>query len=319
MKQVGAGTWKFWKVLSTLAGMADVRDNGDDPLATRDTVKDAFQDVIGGGSGKKTKRESRIRAKFQVLKKIKEKGIVLIDVSPFAIFMNGETVIRTNKKTGKEYYTPKYKLSSKEYKAIICAAFETYSGPFLQDVKPKRVLFLGKSLEKAIGKMTIEKVVGSFGGTLLETMIHPSYNKFFGANAALSLQIVRGHAISLGENSMVVNVGSIPTRASRKRKQVMPQDTAIAPERSDDVVDTESDISEPAMFSEGTIVQVEDRCWPGMNKPGGVARVTKMYRVGAAATYDVTYILGGRERQVEAVFISEQKPEKKRRTAKYGC
>jgi hypothetical protein len=314
MKQVGAGTWKFWKVLATLAGMADVRDNGDDPLATRDTVKDAFKDVIGGGSGNKTKRESRIRAKFQVLKKLKEKGIVLIDVSPFAIFMNGETVLRTNKKTGNQYYTPKYKLSSKEYKAIICAAFETYSGPFLQEVKPKRVLFLGKEVEKAIGKTTIEKIVGSFGGTLFETMIHPSYNKFFGANAAASLQKLRGYAMSSREISMVINVTSIPTSASRKRKQVRPQDTASARERSDDVVDTKSDINEPAKFSEGTIVQVQDRCWPGMNKPGGVARVTKMYHVDAATVYDMTYVLGGRERQVEAVFVSEQEPLKKRRT-----
>jgi hypothetical protein len=42
MKQVGTGTWKFWKVLATLAGMADVRNSGDDPLATSDTVKDAI-------------------------------------------------------------------------------------------------------------------------------------------------------------------------------------------------------------------------------------------------------------------------------------
>jgi hypothetical protein len=71
--------------------------------------------------------------------------------------------------------------------------------------------------------------------------------------------------------------------------------------------------SEPNTFSKGTIVRVQDRTWPGVNKPGGVARITKIHREGSVVVYDVAYVLGGREKKVEAVFVLEQEPEKKRR------
>lgn len=82
---------------------------------------------------------------------------------------------------------------------------------------------------------------------------------------------------------------------------------------SEAMVDSVSATSEPATFSKGAIVQVQDRTWPGVNKPGGVARVTKIHRKGTVISYDVAYVLGGREKQVEAVFVSEQEPDKKRR------
>jgi hypothetical protein len=84
---------------------------------------------------------------------------------------------------------------------------------------------------------------------------------------------------------------------------------------SDAMVDhSVSATSEPvAIFSKGAIVQVQDRTWPGVNKPGGVARVAKVHRDGAVISYDVAYVLGGREKRVEAVFVSQQGPDKKRR------
>ena len=62
----------------------------------------------------------------------------------------------------------------------------------------------------------------------------------------------------------------------------------------------------------GTIVQVEDRCWPGINKQGGVGRITKVHLDGGSVLYDVAYVLGGREKKVEAVFVSKQDLEQKR-------
>lgn len=55
-------------------------------------------------------------------------------------------------------------------------------------------------------------------------------------------------------------------------------------------------------LSVGDIVQVEDRTWPGVNKRGGVARITKVHH-DTGVTYDVSYVLGGREKQVDSAFV----------------
>jgi hypothetical protein len=55
------------------------------------------------------------------------------------------------------------------------------------------------------------------------------------------------------------------------------------------------------LFTENEIVEVASRTWPGVNKPGGVGRII---RVGGDSTYDINYILGGRERSVEARYIT---------------
>jgi hypothetical protein len=52
----------------------------------------------------------------------------------------------------------------------------------------------------------------------------------------------------------------------------------------------------------GTIVTVESRTWPGVNKPGGVARIARANEKDG--TYNVAYVLGGKESGVDAVFLS---------------
>ena len=60
----------------------------------------------------------------------------------------------------------------------------------------------------------------------------------------------------------------------------------------------------------GSVVVVEERLWPGMNKPGGVGRVTKIHEpAGAEADgfvkkYDIAYVLGGKEEKVEEEYVS---------------
>mmetsp|Transcript_6972 Transcript_6972/g.7973 ORF Transcript_6972/g.7973 Transcript_6972/m.7973 type:complete len:1665 (-) Transcript_6972:5-4999(-) len=56
----------------------------------------------------------------------------------------------------------------------------------------------------------------------------------------------------------------------------------------------------PGLWSKGTIVNVEPRTWPGMNKPGGVGRIVAINPDGS---YNVAYILGGKESNVEAIFM----------------
>lgn len=60
----------------------------------------------------------------------------------------------------------------------------------------------------------------------------------------------------------------------------------------------------------GSLVVVESRMWPGMNKEGGVGRVTNIYPPegpetdGFVKKYDITYILGGKEEKVEEEYVS---------------
>jgi hypothetical protein len=54
----------------------------------------------------------------------------------------------------------------------------------------------------------------------------------------------------------------------------------------------------------GSTVKVQARMWPGMNKEGGVGRVTKLHNSNGTVYYDIAYVLGGREKNVDAVFVS---------------
>ena len=56
----------------------------------------------------------------------------------------------------------------------------------------------------------------------------------------------------------------------------------------------------PPSLTVGSVVNVQSRTWPGVNKPGGVARIKKVHDdTGTGIKYDVAYILGGRERMVD--------------------
>jgi len=61
------------------------------------------------------------------------------------------------------------------------------------------------------------------------------------------------------------------------------------------------------MFQVGDIVQVQSRTWPGVNKPGGIARITEVFP--ETSSYSVVYILGGREKNVDGLFISSPPEE----------
>jgi len=61
-------------------------------------------------------------------------------------------------------------------------------------------------------------------------------------------------------------------------------------------------------FAVGMIVHVQARTWPGVNKPGGAAKITKVHAQSEAGVkYDVSYILGGKEKLVDESFIRLQK------------
>ena len=65
--------------------------------------------------------------------------------------------------------------------------------------------------------------------------------------------------------------------------------------------------SVPLAIVKGTIVVVQARTWPGIKKPGGVARVIKVHPTvihgNSSIKYDVAYVLGGRRKHVDESFI----------------
>ena len=87
------------------------------------------------------------------------------------------------------------------------------------------------------------------------------------------------------------------------RSDVMPAPEAAAAPSS--AAAAASDTTEKEKkISKNDIVNVQSRTWPGINKPGGVARVTKVHEGGNSIKYDVSYVLGGREKQVDEAFIT---------------
>ena len=55
----------------------------------------------------------------------------------------------------------------------------------------------------------------------------------------------------------------------------------------------------------GDVVNVAPRTWPGINKLGGVARITSVHDdLPQGPSYDVKYILGGTEAHVDACFVN---------------
>lgn len=56
----------------------------------------------------------------------------------------------------------------------------------------------------------------------------------------------------------------------------------------------------------GSVVNVEARLWPGLNRPGGVGRITdhRMVNDGKVIEYDVRYVLGGTDLGIESKYVS---------------
>ena len=90
--------------------------------------------------------------------------------------------------------------------------------------------------------------------------------------------------------------------------------SASSQHRGDNMMDIDAkndDKEKSTLFTVGTIVNVQARTWPGVNKPGGTARITKVHLQSSTnnVQYNVTYILGGKEKMVDEAFISLPKDD----------
>ncbi|GBG30176.1 Hypothetical Protein FCC1311_063962 [Hondaea fermentalgiana] len=57
---------------------------------------------------------------------------------------------------------------------------------------------------------------------------------------------------------------------------------------------------QPPKFVVGDVVHVESRTWPGINKPGGVGKITRCNMDGSFA---ISYVLGGSEKRVHPQYM----------------
>lgn len=88
-------------------------------------------------------------------------------------------------------------------------------------------------------------------------------------------------------------------------------------------IDTLNTVDSAILFSVSSVVRVEARLWAGINKPGGVAQITKVHPSDNGTKYNVRYVMGGQEKDVDAVYIKPHEdgqdefksPAKKRRGA----
>jgi hypothetical protein len=60
-----------------------------------------------------------------------------------------------------------------------------------------------------------------------------------------------------------------------------------------------------SVFAKDTFVQVQARTWSGINKHGGVGKITRVHTSpDGSVKYNVKYVLGGGETNVEEIFVS---------------
>jgi hypothetical protein len=90
-------------------------------------------------------------------------------------------------------------------------------------------------------------------------------------------------------------------RRQRKRQR----DTASSGEESPSVAESESIVpGEAKDIVLGNVVMVQERTWPGINRPGGIGRVVK---VNPDGSINVKYLLGGSDKNLALAYVSLHK------------
>jgi hypothetical protein len=167
-KGMNNGTLPFWKLLSVMAGLQDLRDDGTDPL----DQEDCFDFLMA-----KANKEDRLQAKKNIFRLLKNRGISLMDVSLFPIYAGGWKEIHYNKQTNTPYYT---NMSVLKKARLLDLHFRTcwlhYTKAILKELCPDNLIVLSKTIDRAIGARTIRENMEQHGGCYCGGRIHPSTN-----------------------------------------------------------------------------------------------------------------------------------------------
>ena len=128
-----------------------------------------------------------------------------------------------------------------------------------------------------------------------------------GAMDALDAAVAVEHGAATKDIDLNSETDSVGRGATLPEPKVEALEAASSKEAVADSVapasDRKADKKEEAI-TKGTIVMIQARTWPGINKPGGVARVQKVHCGGNSTKYDVKYVLGGSEKKVDEAFVT---------------
>ncbi|KAL4128850.1 hypothetical protein PRIC2_007830 [Phytophthora ramorum] len=106
--------------------------------------------------------------------------------------------------------------------------------------------------------------------------------------------------------------------AQEEQEQKLEQVAVVTPERptveeqqetQDEEQEEADEEEEDAVLEVGTLVEVDSRTWPGINKLGGPGRIVRVHRETGADEqsedifYDVRYVLGGFEKHIESEYV----------------
>uniref|UniRef100_H3GEQ2 Uncharacterized protein n=1 Tax=Phytophthora ramorum TaxID=164328 RepID=H3GEQ2_PHYRM len=106
--------------------------------------------------------------------------------------------------------------------------------------------------------------------------------------------------------------------AQEEQEQKLEQIAVVTPERptveeqqetQDEEQEEADEEEEDAVLEVGTLVEVDSRTWPGINKLGGPGRIVRVHRETETDEqsedifYDVRYVLGGFEKHIESEYV----------------
>jgi hypothetical protein len=113
-------------------------------------------------------------------------------------------------------------------------------------------------------------------------------------------------ATTFGETAATLSTSLVAAKENKEPEQTKDEDDSnnkITELARDGLISTTN-----VPLAVGDIVLVQSRTWPGMNKPGGVAKITAVLGVADHENnncyYNVAFVLGGTEKRVEAAFVS---------------
>ncbi|EGZ16055.1 hypothetical protein PHYSODRAFT_263055 [Phytophthora sojae] len=91
------------------------------------------------------------------------------------------------------------------------------------------------------------------------------------------------------------------------------EEEEVTDEDEEDDEEEEEQLDENAILEVRTVVTVDSRTWPGINKLGGSGHVVRVHRepaedgVSENIFYDVRYVLGGFEKHIESKYVHSSK------------
>ena len=186
-----SGTPDFWKLLTVLAGLqgtclsdkvieAKERKNNRRRIHPGTELDDNNWDEAFALVDKANTKdpEERVRNKVKILKRLQQRKVELLDISPVHIYLASGTAYVVNKTTGNVYDTKRHDMTQTEKHRVLRASWDHYTQPLLNQWRPRNIFVLGTTLLAAPeDQKRLEALCLSIGAKNRGAITHPSVNK----------------------------------------------------------------------------------------------------------------------------------------------